>query len=107
MSVFTHKIIYFVFKSLELCIYLYICLSAAPLCCLCFEVEGLLPDFDFDPVFGLLCTRPLSFCSLGKSNKVFINQKPSSRNTNAGKANHNTFSGSRGAVPRAELKQVE
>ena len=53
---------------------MYICLSAAPLCYLCFEVEGLSPDFHFDAIFGLLSTCPLSFCILGKSNKVLINQ---------------------------------
>ena len=35
-------------------------------------MEELSPDFDFDPVFGLLCTRPLSLCSLGNSVNVFI-----------------------------------
>ena len=92
MLVFTHKIMYFVYKSLELCIWIYMCLSAAPFCYLCFGVEGLSPDLDFDPVFRLLCTCPLSFCSLGKSIKVFINQNPGSRNTNTGRANQNTFS---------------
>ena len=90
MSVFTHKIIYFTYKSLGLCIKIYICLSAAPLCYLCFEEVS--PDVDFDLVFGLLRTCPLSFCSLRKSNKVFINQKPLSSNTNTGKANQNTSS---------------
>ena len=38
-------------------------------------MEGLSPDFDFDPVYGLLFTCSLSFCSLGKSIKVFSKQK--------------------------------
>ena len=81
--------VYLVSKFPTFC---FICLSAARPCYLCFEVAELLPDFDFDPVFGLFCTCSLSFCSLGKSNKVFDIQKQSSRNTNTGKANQNTFS---------------
>ena len=70
-------------------------------------MEGLSPNYDFDSVFGLLCTFSLSFCSFGRSIKVFITQNPASWNTNTGKANQATFSGSRGVVPGAELNQVQ
>ena len=91
--------IYFVYKPLKHCIWTYICLSAAPLCYLCFEVEGCSTDFDLHPVFGLLCACHLSFCILGKSIKVLINQNQASRNTNTRKANQNTF-----LIPKRALR---
>ena len=43
---FSLKIIYFVYKPLEHCILIYICLSAASLCYTCFDCGRTYPDFN-------------------------------------------------------------
>ena len=75
----SHKIIFFVYKPLELCIEIYICLSAAPLCYTRFDCGGTYPDL-IDPVPGLalhyLCVDLILSC--GKSarfSKAYIRNK--------------------------------
>ena len=67
LPVFT-KIIYFVYKPLELCNSINVCLSAAPLCYTCFDCGRTYPDL-IHPVPGLalhyLCVDLILSC--GKS----------------------------------------
>ena len=66
------EIIHFVYKPLDHCIWIYICLSAAPLCYTCFDCGRTYPDL-IDPVPGLallyLCVDFI--LTLGKSARFF------------------------------------
>ena len=74
---FSLESVHFVYKVLEHCIEIYICLSTAPVCYLCFEVEGLSPDFEFDPVFELLFNLFFVILQFGNIHQGCHQSKPS------------------------------
>ena len=86
---FSYRIIYFVYKPLELCISIYFCLSAAPLCYECFDCRGTSPDLiDLVPRPALfhLCVGLILTC--GKSSRF---SKTNTRNKHKWEQTRNLF----------------
>ena len=68
----SHKNIYFVYKPLEHCIWIYICLAAAPLCYRCFDCGRTYPALiNLLPGLALLYLCVDFILTLGKSAQFF------------------------------------